>query len=295
MHTQGNQVGNERVFDNTAYGNCACATAATPTMYSSLPLRTGVSTDGNRCWRVSNADYVGYRPAIQELRMFSDTSCSVQVSIPASGITANTNGDGSGTAASLVAGYLTDGDSATSYRPQCPACNVGAAWLAVDFSVPVNIMCVETDAGLGIGLGIGQLACEANDGANDGYTDPYRGWYDFRGCGVCNDYCRWVGNNGSGGNPNSKITHGSSFWACQYPGANYAKPDSLTAWQAVPAKCSGQGAVIGTGLSECVTNSFFVLLLPLYYGCTTSTTAVILLVYYSVVHLVGCLANTRWQ
>ena len=28
--------------------------------------------------------------------------------------------------------------------------------------------------------------------ADAGYVDAYRGWYDASGCGICQDYCRWV-------------------------------------------------------------------------------------------------------
>ena len=40
--------------------------------------------------------------------------------------------------------------------------------------------------------------------ADLGYKDNYRGWYDINNCGECNAYCRWVGNNGSGGDPSTK-------------------------------------------------------------------------------------------
>ena len=50
--------------------------------------------------------------------------------------------------------------------------------------------------------------------ADSGWTDNYRGWYDVQGCGKCNDYCRWVGNSGSGGNPD--VNSGS-----RSPGVEY--------------------------------------------------------------------------
>ena len=61
--------------------------------------------------------------------------------------------------------------------------------------------------------------------ADEGFEDEYRGWYDIRGCGSCNDYCRWVGDGGSGGNPALKTFHARgtfsdkerSYWACQTP------------------------------------------------------------------------------
>ena len=44
----------------------------------------------------------------------------------------------------------------------------------------------------------------SSDTRDDGYGDSYRGWYDASGCGICQDYCRWVGNSGSGGDPHEK-------------------------------------------------------------------------------------------
>ena len=65
--------------------------------------------------------------------------------------------------------------------------------------------------------------------ADAGYVDAYRGWYDASGCGICQDYCRWVGNSGPGGDPSKRTTHGSSrvwsrpnsgykIWPSAYPG-----------------------------------------------------------------------------
>ena len=76
-----------------------------------------------------------------------------------------------------------------------------------------------------------------------GYVDAYRGWYDASGCGICQDYCRWVGNSGAGGDPSKKTTHGSSWWSCRaakgtstYTGkTEYGSTFGF-------AKCSGQGA-----------------------------------------------------
>mmetsp|Transcript_6300 Transcript_6300/g.9271 ORF Transcript_6300/g.9271 Transcript_6300/m.9271 type:complete len:98 (-) Transcript_6300:180-473(-) len=48
-----------------------------------------------------------------------------------------------------------------------------------------------------------------------GYDDEYRGWYDVNGCGVCNQYCRWVGWFGIGGDPFEQIAYESRYWACQ--------------------------------------------------------------------------------
>ena len=79
--------------------------------------------------------------------------------------------------------------------------------------------------------------------ADAGYADAYRGWYDASGCGICQDYCRWVGNSGAGGDPSIKTTHGTSWWSCRaakgtstYTGkTEYGSTFGF-------AKCSGQGA-----------------------------------------------------
>ena len=74
-----------------------------------------------------------------------------------------------------------------------------------------------------------------------GYDDEYRGYYDASGCGICNDYCRWVGNSGSGGDPANSVTSGESFWSCITPTNNYAK--MAGPWTA--KKCTKQGAKSG--------------------------------------------------
>jgi len=50
---------------------------------------------------------------------------------------------------------------------------------------------------------VGRSACNAavSTVPTDGATDTYAGWYDAQDCGRCNDYCRWVGAAGSGGDP----------------------------------------------------------------------------------------------
>ena len=64
--------------------------------------------------------------------------------------------------------------------------------------------------------------CDApstSDG-DQGYDDGYRGWYDVQGCGQCNDYCRWVGNDGSGGDPTKSVRRKTSWWSCRKAGTN---------------------------------------------------------------------------
>jgi len=77
---------------------------------------------------------------------------------------------------------------------------------------------------------------------DDGYNDNYRGWYDVSGCGTCNDYCRWVGNSGSGGDPSLKTSHKKSYWSCRKAGTfetysgDYPKPFNFK-------KCSKEGVI----------------------------------------------------
>ena len=64
--------------------------------------------------------------------------------------------------------------------------------------------------------------CELQFAVHDlGYKDDFRGWYDTRDCGKCNDYCRWVGNSFSGGDPSLTTVHKTSFWACHRPDNQY--------------------------------------------------------------------------
>ena len=71
-------------------------------------------------------------------------------------------------------------------------------------------------------------SCPISAGTGDaGYSDSYRGWYDASGCGICQDYCRWVGNSGSGGNPVSKTSHGDSFWSCRKAGGASSTPGTF--------------------------------------------------------------------
>lgn len=89
-------------------------------------------------------------------------------------------------------------------------------------------------------------ACTRSPSNHDaGWADSYRGWYDVQGCGTCNDYCRWVGNSGSGGDPRSKVVHRTSRWNCRRAGTDerFSPEDwvqGLGGWKY--AKCSGEGA-----------------------------------------------------
>ena len=56
-----------------------------------------------------------------------------------------------------------------------------------------------------------------------GYPDSYRGYYKINGC--CH-YCRWVGDNGSGGKPIRRVKHGSSWWSCNISDEYSSPPTS---------------------------------------------------------------------
>jgi len=82
--------------------------------------------------------------------------------------------------------------------------------------------------------------------ADAGYSDSYRGWYDVQGCGKCNDYCRWVGNTGSGGDPSKKLHvpggNNPSWWSCRLAGENQ-NYSPRSHFKSFPyKKCSGKGA-----------------------------------------------------
>jgi len=80
------------------------------------------------------------------------------------------------------------------------------------------------------------------DHRGPGYEDEFRGWYDVQGCGKCNDYCRWVGDSGSGGSPEESQEHGSSYWSCRLAGGEslYSPRGHFDAWGLT--KCSDEGA-----------------------------------------------------
>ena len=83
-----------------------------------------------------------------------------------------------------------------------------------------------------------------------GGSDAHSGWYDLRGCGACNDYCRWVGNCGHGGDPSERgiiftCSSGTSVWSCETDTKIRAGPASLSAWRtARTTKCRTKGATV---------------------------------------------------
>ncbi|CAB9511427.1 expressed unknown protein [Seminavis robusta] len=79
-----------------------------------------------------------------------------------------------------------------------------------------------------------------DNGVHSG-QDPYTGWYSLNNDGCCQDFCRWVGSSGSGGDPSMAIKHHNSYWSCRpagYAACTYFEGfgDTFNF-----AKCDGQG------------------------------------------------------
>lgn len=74
-----------------------------------------------------------------------------------------------------------------------------------------------------------------------GWNDDFGGWYDVQGCGRCHDYCRWVGESGSGGDPTEQLEHEASWWSCRLAGSvqTYTDRGLFSSW-AFP-RCSEEG------------------------------------------------------
>jgi hypothetical protein len=86
---------------------------------------------------------------------------------------------------------------------------------------------------------------------DQGYPDAFRGWYDVTGQGCCNDYCRWVGDSGSGGDPSVQTETGTSWWSCAMAGTDveYGQRPQNGGWGLsgfTATKCSGEGAISDT-------------------------------------------------
>jgi len=91
-----------------------------------------------------------------------------------------------------------------------------------------------------------QCAPAQDSTVDAGYNDAYRGWYDVQGCGECNDYCRWVGNTGSLGDPSVNFHRGQesagnpSWWSCRLAGTTdvYSARGLFTSFDY--PRCAGQ-------------------------------------------------------
>jgi ferredoxin len=104
----------------------------------------------------------------------------------------------------------------------------------------------EQGAGKATALLYSRAKCvDANPNFHDiGYPDDYRGWYDIQGCGKCEDYCRWVGQDaGSGGDPSKSLRHGQAWWSCRLAGSEYTQVyTNYTHFESFPHKrCAYRG------------------------------------------------------
>jgi hypothetical protein len=80
-----------------------------------------------------------------------------------------------------------------------------------------------------------------------GWEDGYRGWFDVQGCGKCNDYCRWVGTSGSGGDPSVNLEAENSFWSCRLAGSVDPRTPRSHYQSFSCGKCEAEGASSSEG------------------------------------------------
>ena len=94
-------------------------------------------------YRISNNGLTGWRPAISEVRAYSDSECAIEVDATFVDMSGHNSGHGDGSAAF-------DNTEDTLWRPQCQPCGIGEAWLS--FAVAEEIECVRaSDLGQGAG------------------------------------------------------------------------------------------------------------------------------------------------
>ena len=102
-------------------------------------------------YRVSNNGPIGWRPAVQEVQAFLDQSCSKKAEAAYVDESGHLSGSGDGKAAF-------DGNTGTSWRPQCPEqsggqCAKNEAWIT--FSTTEEVQCIIANE-LGHGSGGGK-------------------------------------------------------------------------------------------------------------------------------------------
>merc|ERR1712178_545426 len=85
-------------------------------------------------YRVSNNVDTGWRPAVANLHVYSDNTCTTEID-------ATFEGSSGGYSSATDGSKAFDGSDSTHWRPQCDPCAIGEAWLS--FSVSVEIKCVE--------------------------------------------------------------------------------------------------------------------------------------------------------
>ena len=68
-----------------------------------------------------------------------------------------------------------------------------------------------------------------------GWADDDRGWYDLKGTGCCNDYCRWLGSCGPRGS--------CSWWSCALAGTRATNTEAGVVPFLGGRKCAQQGSL----------------------------------------------------
>ena len=99
-------------------------------------------------YKVSNAGKTTWRPAIKELKFYSDVACKTQVDI----LGTNVECSGHNPPSSNACGKAVDGSAGTSWRPQCQPCHKGDARIAVPLPRDTAVKCIVAD-NLGKGSG----------------------------------------------------------------------------------------------------------------------------------------------
>merc|ERR1712117_805664 len=85
-------------------------------------------------YRVSNNVLTGWRPRVDKVHVYSDSTCTTEID-------ATFEGSSGGYSSATDGSKAFDGSDSNHWRPQCHPCAIGEAWLS--FSVSVEIKCVE--------------------------------------------------------------------------------------------------------------------------------------------------------
>jgi len=115
----------------------------------SLAQGEGPHSKASTQWRVVNLDAVEYGWAVGEVKMFSDTTCSTDLTKPDTAPkkkgadpprtwTAISSGNNNAPAALAF-----DSLTWTAWRAQCYMCSPGKAWIGLRFSRPVSVFCIQ--------------------------------------------------------------------------------------------------------------------------------------------------------
>jgi len=104
-----------------------------------------------------------------------------------------------------------------------------------------------------------EFGCKAvsTDTTDPGHMDSFRGWYDIQGCGRCNDYCRWVEGDASGGDPRAdrKDGPGGSYWSCRMAGEDNAGTPAGHFDEFEYLHCDSQGSLVPEAHPSCEARS----------------------------------------